>query len=133
MFLSLEQIRQSLEKLSDLHPFFGMSLLAFKEAEIPVGTTREIVFTQIANDILEKHYQPASTYNGFYNPFKTSDKSDRWLKPRYGSTSLQRITADTFGDTLIHTKKTSEWGWKTDYLKRLQNHLGTFRIPAFDL
>lgn len=46
---------------------------------------------------------------------------------------MQRITTDTFGDTLIHTKKTSEWGWKRDYIERLQRHLGDRRIPTFDL
>ncbi len=123
MYLSREQVQRSLNNLTDIHPFFGMSFLAFKGAGIPVGHADDFVFTQIATDVLERHYKASSDYEGFYSPFITSDKSDRWLKPRYPSTSLQRITTDTFGDALIHTKKTSEWGWKDDYVERLEHHL----------
>jgi AAA domain, putative AbiEii toxin, Type IV TA system/AAA domain len=133
MFLSIDQISASLPFLADLNPFFGMSFLAFKKAGIPVGEQRSLVFSQIAQDILERHYKPISNYAGFYNPFKTSDQSNRWTVPRYGSTSLQRITTDTFGDTLIHKKKESSWGWKNDYVKLLKKHLEGFRIPAFHL
>ncbi|HEX8070837.1 MAG TPA: AAA family ATPase [Pyrinomonadaceae bacterium] len=129
----MEQVQRSLENLTDIHPFFGMSFLAFKRVGIPVGQVAEYIFTQIANDVLERHYKASSEYEGFYNPFITSDRSMRWLSPRYGSTSLQRITTDTFGDTLIHTKKTSEWGWQSDYINRLERHLDGERIPAFDL
>jgi hypothetical protein len=131
-FLSIEQLKHSLPALAPLNPFFGMSFLAFKKSEIPVGKTRTVVFSQIAQRILEHHYKPALAYAGFYNPFKTSDQSNRWTAPRYASTSLQRITTDTFGDTLIHKKKESLWGWRTDYIRKLQRHLGR-RIPAFHL
>jgi hypothetical protein len=133
VFLSIDQLKLSLPCLASLNPFFGMSFLAFKEAEIPIGKTRTLVFSQIVQRTLEKHYRPASAYAGFYNPFKTSDQSNRWTAPRYGSTSLQRITTDTFGDTLIHKKKESSWGWRSDYIERLQRHLGKHRIPAFHL
>jgi hypothetical protein len=133
MFLSIDQISFSLPFLADLNPFFGMSFLAFKKAGIPVGEARSLVFSQIAQDILDRHYKPVSNYAGFYNPFKTSDQSNRWTASRYGTTSLQRITTDTFGDTLIHKKKESFWGWKNDYVKRLRQHLDGLRIPAFHL
>ncbi len=132
-YLSIDQVKRSLPLLEPLNPFFGMSFLAFKKAEIPVGTTRSLVFTQVAQEILERHYKPAAAYGGFYNPFKTSDQSNRWTAPRYGSTSLQRITTDTFADTLIHRKKVSSWGWKNEYVARLQTHLGRERIPSFHL
>ncbi len=112
LFLNLEQVKRSLTHLTALNPFFGMSFLAFKEADIPVGKTRPLVFTQAAQTILERHYKPAQAYPGFYNPFKTSDQANRWTVERYGSTSLQRITTDTFADSLLHKKKESSWGWK---------------------
>jgi hypothetical protein len=133
VFLSVEQVRASLERLTSLNPFFGMSFLAFKKAEIPVGKSRPLVFARIAQRILERHYKPAQAYAGFFNPFKTSDQSNRWTAPRYGSTSLQRITTDTFRDVFIHKKKESSWGWNNDYIERLQKHLGTHRIPSFHL
>lgn len=132
-YLSINAISQSLPHLEGLNPFFGMSFLAFKHAQIPVGEVRAVNFSRLAQTILEKHYKPALAYAGFYNPFRTSDPSNRWVKPRYGSTSLQRITTDTFADALIHTKKEQIWGWKTEYVSYLSRHLGSQRVPAFHL
>ena len=132
MFASTDLINAALTRLEDVHPFFGIAFLAFKR-QVPIGATKEIVFSQIADDLLNIYYRPSHSYDGFYHLFQTSDKSDRWVKPRYGSTSLQRITADTFGDCFLHEKKTSNWGWRIDYVKLLQKHLVTHRIPAFEL
>lgn len=132
-YLSIDQIRRSLPSLASLNPFFGISFLAFKKAEIPVGGTRSLIFSQVAQEILERHYKPAPAYEGFYSPFRTSKSSERWNKPRYGSTSLQRITTDTFSDALIHQKKSSLWGWKNDYIATLKTHLGREKIPSFHL
>lgn len=110
-----------------------MSYLAFKRIHLPVNRVVTANFTQIATDILVKHYQPSSTYQGYYNPFHTSkEKDDRWLKPRYPNTALQRITKDTFGDVLLHPSR-NQWGWRSDYIERLAGHLGENLIPAFDL
>ena len=133
VFLSIDQVKLSLPLLAQLNPFFGMSFLAFKKAGIPVGSARTLVFSQIAQGILEKHYRPAPAYAGFYNPLKTSDPSNWWTSPRYGSTSLQRITTDTFGDALIHKKKESSWGWRNDYIVKLRRHLNRHLIPSFHL
>src|ERR1035441_3104095 len=133
MFLSIDQVGGSLPLIADLNPFFGMSFLAFKAAELPVGAARPLNFSRSVQGILDRHYKPASEYAGFYNPFRTSDQSNRWLAPRYGSTSLQRITTDTFADTLIHKKGEASWGWRVDYVKKLKAHLGGHLIPAFHL
>jgi hypothetical protein len=133
MFLSLDQILDSARRLADVHPFFGISFFAFKKSDLPVGFDKELNFTRAVDDILQKHYRASSSYDGFYSPFKTSNPEKHWRRPRYGSTSLQRITADTFSDALIHTKNTSAWGWQRDYLKRLSRHLRGHRLPSFDL
>ena len=133
VYLSVEQVAHSLGALSGIHPFFGYSFLAFKKTALPVGATRDIVFSQVAQELLVKYYKPAAAYDGFYNPFKTSDNSKRWNKPRYASTSLQRITADTFGDSLLHKKGSSKWGWRDDYILKLKQHLGAARVPSFHL
>src|ERR1051326_7801497 len=95
MFLTLAQIERSLSPLRDLHNFFGMSYLAFKRAGIPEGSTITVNFSQIADGILDDYYKPSASYAGYYTPFKTSDREHRWVAPRYGSTTLQRIN-DTF-------------------------------------
>ena len=85
---------------------------------------------------LEKYYKPTDTYSGYYSPFRTSNPANRWLTSKYPSGSLQRITVDTFGDAIIHTKRRPLWGWKSDYiniLARLQSETDTARVPAFDL
>lgn len=132
MYLSIEQISASLGRIHKIHPFFGMSFLAFKDARLPVGEATTIVFTQQAEHILNKHYK-VNSYNGFYNPFQTSDKENRWTAPRYASTSLQRITADTFGDAFIHPKKSQSWGWRSEYIEALKRHLSGVGVPAFDM
>lgn len=128
----------SLQRISLVHPFFGMSFLAFKEAQIPVGAPVPVTLAQSVDVILERHYRASKEYAGFYNPLFTSDKTKRWVAPRYGSTSLQRITTDTFADALIHPKGSSLWGWQANYINMLYKHLEDKhmegkRIPAFDL
>ena len=48
VFISREQVARSLEAIKNLHPFFGMSFLAFKKNEIPINKTREVNFSLIA-------------------------------------------------------------------------------------
>jgi hypothetical protein len=132
-YLSAEQIAESLPALEGIHPFFGMAFLAFKDANIPVGKTVDLNFSVITEQVLEHHYRPSSIYAGYYNPFLTSRRANRWMRPRYGSTSLQRITKDTFADALIHPSE-HKWGWAKDYLEVLRKrHLKSALIPAFDL
>lgn len=132
MYISSEQISVSLLKLQNVHPFFGMSFLAFKKENLPVGSAITINFTRIATDVLVKYYQASLSYEGYYNPFHTSDPENRWVKPRYASTSLQRITKDTFEDALLHPSR-SAWGWQSDYVSRLYDLMDGRRIPVFDL
>jgi len=134
VFFSLKQIEDSISRLDELNPFFGTSFLAFKKEDLPIGKTKIINFSQIVEDILQNYYHPKPDYPGFYTPFKTSDKSKRWNSKRYGSTTLQRITSDTYSDTLIHSKGRRDWGWRSNYITiLLGNHLSTGLIPAFDL
>src|SRR5207249_2872157 len=97
------------------------------------GATAEIVFARAAADLLDEYYKPSSEYEGYYSPFQSSNVKSRWLVQGYNHRALQRITTDTFGDVTIHPKGTSEWGWRTDYIDGLKEHLGDARIPAFDL
>ena len=132
MFITSAQIARSLAPLANLHCFFGMSYLAFKRAGIPEGSTITVVFSHIADEILDAYYKACATYDGYYTPFKTSRKEQRWVVPRYTSTALQRITKDTFGDALRHPNKT-DWGWQKGYIRKLTKHLDTGLIPAFHL
>ena len=63
-YISKEQLARSLASISDVHPFFGISFLAFKKAQVPVGTTMSLNFSAVADDILESHYRPVSSFEG---------------------------------------------------------------------
>lgn len=113
-----------------------MSFLVFKEIEIPVGSRMKLNFSSIMRDFLERYYKPAKSYSGYYSPFRTSNPANRWVTWKYPSGSLQRITADTFGRAMIHTKRQPFWGWRADYVEillRLQQETDTSEIPVFPL
>lgn len=133
MYLTLEQISLSLRRIASVHPFFGMSFLAFKAVGLPVGSAAKVNFSKIGDEILNRYYRPSSEYQGFYNPFRTSRQSDRWVSRRYTSTSLQRITKDTFGDAFIHPSGTSKWGWCEDYVDLLDRIMQEQRLSPVKL
>lgn len=134
MFFSNKQIKKSIERLHTLHSFFGTAFLAFKKAEIPIGSTKQVTFTRIVDEIMYQYYKPISSYKGFYSPFKTSNPQNRWNDERYSSTTAQRIATDTFSNALIHPKGSQMWGWKENYIEvLLKEHLNGDLVPVFDL
>ena len=134
MFFSTNQIRQSVQRLNTLNPFFGTAFLALKRVEIPIGSMKQLVFSRVVDEILQNYYRPVASFNEFYTPFKSSSPKDRWNGERYASTTMQRITVDTFGDVFIHLKGSQQWGWKENYITILvNNHLYNELIPVFDL
>ena len=135
-WFSAAQLKHSLAALKRVHPYFGMTFLAFKARQLPVGTQVRLNFSAVMREFLQKYYRPSTTYSGYYNPFVTSNPSNRWATTKYPSGALQRIAVDTFGDAIIHTKRQSQWGWRDNYvdvLARLQTRTSTVRIPAFHL
>lgn len=134
MFISIEQLEASLQRLKGLHPFFGIAFLAFKRAGLPIGETVIAPQARVCEDILQEYYRPTERFSGFYNPFSSSKGEEGWVNSRYGSTGLQRICTGTFRDAFIHEKNSSEWGWSTDYVAVLKRHLGSNeKINVFDL
>lgn len=136
MFFSKEQIEQSLKRLEELNPFFGTVFLAFKKADVPVGTTAAINFSQTMIDLLQMYYRPRSDYEGYYMPFKSSSRTNLWKRGekqgQYDS-SLQLIATTTFSDVLDHPGG-KQWGWKSSYVDTLsRKHLRGDLIPTFDL
>ena len=136
IWIARDQIRRSLEDLKTLHPFFGMAFLAFKIRKIPAGDVKKIGFAALMREFLTQYYKPSLNYSGYYNPFKTSDPSNRWVTEKYPSGALQRITVDTFSGAILHDKNTPFWGWKEDYveaLSQLRSQTKSSIIPTFHL
>ena len=135
-WISSDQLRHSLSQLRKVHPYFGMTFLAFKAHQLPVGKQITLNFSQLMRSFLRRYYRPSATYPGYYNPFVTSSPSNRWVTEKYPSGALQRITVDTLAGAILHRKNESRWGWHTDYvdtLCRFQRTSRTSRIPAFHL
>ena len=135
-WISAQQIRQSLTALKRVHPYFGMTFLAFKARRLPVGSQIDLNFSSVMRDFLQQYYKPSESYSGYYNPFITSNPSNRWVTNKYPSGALQRITVDTFSAAILHTKKGSQWGWRPDYIDVLlqsQTRTHTAPIPLFHL
>ena len=135
-WISDSQLRQALDALTGVHPYFGMTFLAFKALPLSVGHSQHLRFSAVMREFLQRYYRPSATYSGYYNPFLTSNPSNRWVTNKYPSGALQRIAVDTFGDAIIHTKRQSQWGWRIDYvdvLAELQARTSKGKIPAFHL
>jgi hypothetical protein len=133
MYIAPEQVRESLRHLQWVHPFYGIAFLSFKRIGLPVGVRDYVVVSRCVDEVMQRHFKPSAEFSGYYQPFSSSDPNDRWVSPRYASTSLQRIIADTFGDAFLHEKGSQDWGWKTDYVERLKERLNGELIPAFHL
>lgn len=133
MFFSKEQIEQSVKRLNDLHPFVGLTFLALKKAQLPIGRIKRIDATSTVNTFLRQYYQPIEDYSGFYIPFQIwSGFPERWV-PELSYIDYQVTSIDVyFSDVLISA--IGRLGWQPDYInviasKYLKNDL----IPAFDL
>lgn len=141
MYISLEQIKISLDNLERIHPFFGIVFLVCKLGQLPIGKTTVFPINQREKDFLDAHYKPLRSSQYYYRVFRPSDKSKRWVASKYASSTLQSTrTRGEFEDAFMHEKGTDIWGWSRDYLKQLSSHLrrrreqsGFPRVPAFDL
>jgi len=136
MFLSLDQIRLSLEALEPIHPFFGITFLVSKAGKLPIGGTTDFPFDAKERTFLGQYYKPATDSKFYYRVFRPSNKPRRWLSPKYASSGSQSTrTRGDLATAFIHTKDTSIWGWKPDYVSILSSFLSrqARRIPAFAL
>lgn len=135
MFLTLEIIEESLKKLKNIHPFFGMTFLVCKANDLPIGKTTSFPINHLESEFLREYFKPNEKSEKFYQVFKSSKKEEeRWLNSDYASSSLQSIrTRGDLARTFIHERKTSLWGWRENYIEILDNYLKRQRIPSFYL
>lgn len=134
MYFTAPQIARSIEALSNVHPFHGITFLACKKAGLPVG--REIVFPLDAktDKFLREHHRLDPGSDWFFQPFKSSDLQKKWVRPDYPAKGHQSVNTRTFGDAFLHPCNSRTWGWSSDYVERLQSRLHKGKkVPAFDL
>ena len=132
MFLKTEQIRESMEPLKSLHPFYGMTFLVLKKAPLPIGDTIQYPINAKETEFLETHFKPEQGSQYFYQVFKTSNPSKRWLSlKKYASSTLQSTrTRGALARAFIHTTNTDIWGWQKNYIDILRDHLNVTKVTS---
>lgn len=131
MFLKTEQIRESLEPLKSLHPFYGITFLVCKKAPLPIGNTIQYPINAKETEFLEAYFKLEQDSEYFYQVFKTSNPSKRWLSPKYASSGSQSTrTSGDLAKAFIHPKNTDRWGWQTTYIEILREHLNRIRVTS---
>src|SRR5271170_4445319 len=135
MYLPHELIRQSLSELSDIHPFFGMDFLVFKQGEIPIGTKTNFPINSSLKKFMALHYKPDLKSKWYFQPLKTSSRTGRWLSWKYPFSGAQKTrTSGRLAAAFLHDRNTDQWGWRSNYIEVLREQLDidkTDRIPAF--
>lgn len=142
MYISIEQLRESIDNLASVHPFYGTTFLVCKLADIPVGDRTQLPISDLENDFLERYYKPNPSSDYFYRVFRVSGKSQHWIhRAKYASSTLQTIrTRGPFAKPFDHPINTNSWGWKPDYVNTLWSNLAQNSppykgepVPAFHL
>ncbi len=135
MYLRVEVIRQAIDELHSLHPFFGITYLVCKKAQLPVGDTVSFAINREEQDFLQEHYKPDPKSKFFFQPFRTSSRVGRWLSPKYPYSGSQSTrTRGHLAKAFIHARNTDRWGWDPAYIKILKTLLSQDKlsgIPAF--
>ncbi len=126
MFISLKVIREAIAELEYIHPFYGITFLVCKEANLPVGEEdTQFPIDALETDFLERYYQPDKNSEYFFRLFRISDKLKLWVhRKKYASSTLQSIrTRSAFNKAFIHETGSSSWGWQPDYVGVLRANL----------
>ncbi len=125
MYIHLVRIIEAVANLEFIHPFYGITFLVCKKAELKVG--EEILFhiDTLETEFLEEFYQPYKNSDYFFRLSRVSDKAKSWVhKTKYASSTLQSIrTRSAFAAAFIHEKNSTFWGWQPDYLGVLRANL----------
>lgn len=133
MYISFEQIETSLKELDPINPFFGISFLAFKQLNLPMGEPQKVDIADQEALILEAYYNPIPNSNYYYVPLRSTGPKKRWVsKRKYSDSGLQKTRTTTFIKAFIHPNK-NEWAWRSDYISKLMAVPHFVRVPVFHL
>jgi hypothetical protein len=140
MFISIEQIRESLKYLKEVNHFWGIKFLKYKQLQLPVGNTIKISLYSEIQAFLENYYKPCKESAFSYRCFRLSPSSknqDRWVRLHRYVTSVVQIETlikEHSISALIHQIDEDAWGWKDNYIEILKYCLYDNQlIPVFHL
>ena len=80
MFISIDQIKESLKYLKKVDSFWGITFLKFKQLRLPVGNTIEVSLHSEIEDFLESYYKPCKESAYSYRCFRLPKNQNRWMK-----------------------------------------------------
>jgi hypothetical protein len=133
-YFTKRQILEALDKLAKYNQFFGLTFLAAKKGQLPIGTIKHISLDALTKAFLSQYYVPDKRSKSFFRVFRFNNKRQFWLKPVYAGKGLQKLNTGTFKDAFIHEKNSTSWGWNKDYVKFLSTFLTKGdKISAFHL
>src|SRR5262245_46067501 len=134
MFFTAKQIANSITALADVHPFYGITFLVCKKEGLPVGSKIEFALDAKTASFLRQHHRINPTSQWFFQPFKSSGTSKKWVRPDYPASGLQSINTRTFPNAFLHERNSRVWGWAPNYVSILASKLPKKKkIPAFHL
>ena len=123
MYLSSQVLQWAIKTLRiNCHPFIGITFLAGKRANLPVGTTTEMRLDSVTKSHLVKHHRLDPNSEFFFQPFK-SKKQMYWVTASYPSSGLQAINTQTFNDAFVHPKYTRKWGMSEGYIDKISHRI----------
>jgi hypothetical protein len=143
MFISIDQIRDSLKYLQKVDSFWGITFLKFKQLRLPVGNTIKISLYSEIQAFLESYYKPCKESAYFYRCFGLPKTKNSWmtlhkwitLKRYIDYYIIENIDTQIFGQALLsHQVNDDNWGWKDNYIEVLKSSLYDNQlIPVFHL
>lgn len=124
MFLSPEIVRWAIDRLREnCHPFVGITFLASKRTDMPIGQTTDMSLDAVTKHHLEEHHRLDPKSEFFFQPFKSNRSNTYWVRAKYPSSGLQAINTQTFKDVFIHPKKSRKWGFSEEYVNIICNRI----------
>ena len=119
-YIAQSQVLASMGELGRIHPFLGITFVACKKAQLPVGRTIQIHLDGLTRAHMDAHHKVAPESSHYYQPFNPTHP---WVRAKYPSSGLQAINTQTCGTAFLHTPGTREWGWSEQYLDVLEGLL----------
>jgi hypothetical protein len=134
MFLSLEQIRKSIEHLEDIQPFLSILFLMFKKSKIPIYNSQaylynpQVSFESETDKFLEKYYKPNKKSEYCYVCTRKFDGYNKWAMSGYIVGSISTYIHISVNNNVIFEPTNDLWGWKDNYIEEIKQSLDNF-IP----
>ena len=134
-YLHDDVVKRAVSELQHVHPFFGITFLAFKRGALGIGKVQRFAIAKEEERLLLECYHPDERSAFYFQPFRTSDSGDRWLSVKYPSSGSQSTrTRGLLASAFLHERGTDLWGWSESYVGVLRKKLdqdNTACVPVF--